>query len=253
MDYTWLKLYRKSVESRVFKNPNLWKVWTWCLMKAAYRERWVTVQTGRTSIEVKVEPGQFVFGRFSAADELGMKPSSVWKRMQKLQKLENLNINSDIKYSLITIINWESYQGLENNCDSNGDSGVTAEEQSGDTNKKVKKVKKVKKETYIGSPLTSYQYPDWLNKTLWQDFHRMRSRIKKPITTARTITGLLNKLEKLVSEGHDQDELIQNAVDHCWQSFYPPKKERVSGNGKYSDKTARTIENLKNWSPPNEG
>ena len=73
------------------------------------------------------------------------------------------------------------------------------------------------------SVLKSYPYPDWLNKELWADFHRMRSRIKKPITTKRTIEGLLNKLKATIDDGHDQDEIIQAAITGCWLSFYPPK------------------------------
>jgi hypothetical protein len=83
-----------------------------------------------------------------------------------------------------------------------------------------------------GSVLKIYDYPDWLNKNLWSDFHRMRSRIKKPITTERTIAGLLNKLKSLIDEGNTQDEIIQAAIDNCWQSFYPAK----SCNPKKDDK-----------------
>jgi hypothetical protein len=73
-----------------------------------------------------------------------------------------------------------------------------------------------------------------LDRKLFGDFARMRSRIKKPITTAKTITGLLNKLEKIVADGHDQGQIIQEAIDRCWLNFYPPKDEgrKVDRNGK---------------------
>jgi hypothetical protein len=74
-----------------------------------------------------------------------------------------------------------------------------------------------------GSVLKSYPYPDWLNKNLWADFHKMRSRIKKPITTERTIKGLITSLKKLMDDGHCQEDIIQMAIDKCWLSFYPPK------------------------------
>lgn len=76
-----------------------------------------------------------------------------------------------------------------------------------------------------GSVLKTYPYPDWLNKSLWQDFHRMRSRIRKPVTTEKTITGLMNKLKSITGDGHSQDEIIQLAIDNCWLTFYPPKKK----------------------------
>jgi len=80
------------------------------------------------------------------------------------------------------------------------------------------------------SPIKAYQYPDWLNRSLWSDFCRMRSRIKKPITTERTINGLLSRLKEHVDKGYTQDEIIQAAIDHCWQSFFiPNNKPKNSG------------------------
>ena len=83
-----------------------------------------------------------------------------------------------------------------------------------------------------GSVLKSYQYPEWLNKGLWSDFCKMRIRIKKPVTTERTVKNLLSALERLM-QSHSQDEIIQESIDHCWQDFYPPKQQNqpASNNG----------------------
>lgn len=98
--------------------------------------------------------------------------------------------------------------------------------------KNIKKKKNCEKDTPSppdppkwgnGSVLKTYDYPDWLDRELWGDFHRMRTRIKKPITTKHTITGLINKLAGLIDQGYQQDIVIQTAIDNCWMSFYPPK------------------------------
>jgi len=68
-----------------------------------------------------------------------------------------------------------------------------------------------------------YIYPDWLNLSLFNDFKKMRTKIKKPITTDRTIDGLLNKLKSIIDSGYPQEKVIQQSIDHCWQSFYEPK------------------------------
>jgi hypothetical protein len=114
MNDSFVFLYHKTLESRVFKNEGLLKVWIWCLLKANYKESWVTLKTGKSSIEVKVMPGQFIFGRNSAAKQLRMNPETVRKRMNKLKNMQNLTINSTNQYSLVTIVNWESYQGKKN-------------------------------------------------------------------------------------------------------------------------------------------
>lgn len=138
MDLGYIKLFRKSFESRVFKNDGLWKLWTWCLMKANHEEKWVTINTGRGTSEIQVGPGQFVFGRNTAAKELNMNPSTVWKRIVKLKNMQNLNIESNTHCSVVTITNWTFYQG-------NGKKGtgkVTGKEQASNTNKNDKKKEK---------------------------------------------------------------------------------------------------------------
>lgn len=124
--YGWVKLYRQLIDSQVFQNEGLLKVWLWCLLKAAHKGQWAEIQMGPSISEVWLKPGQFIFGRHSAAKKLKMKESTVWKRMLKLQKIENLNIESNTHYSLITIINWDSYQNHIGKSDIIGDRRGTA-------------------------------------------------------------------------------------------------------------------------------
>ena len=135
--------------------------------------------------------------------------------------------------TLITIINYEKFQGSDTADDTeDGQQTVQQTDSNYYNRKKGKKGKNVNnKEKDIGatekvapvSVLKSYPYPEWLNKDLWSDFHRMRSKIKKPITTERTITGLIKKLKSIIDDGHNQDDIIQASIDGCWQTFYPPK------------------------------
>lgn len=147
----YIQLYRKTLKSRVFQNEGLFKVWIWCLLKANHKENWVPVKTGRGTTEVHLLPGQFIFGRKSAAKELKMHPSTVWKRIVKLKNMRNCDIESNTHYSLVTLINWESYQGGHKK----GTSKVTPKEQPSNTNNndnndnnKEKNIKEKKKCVY---------------------------------------------------------------------------------------------------------
>jgi hypothetical protein len=128
MERGWIKLWRKSEDSRVFQNEGLWKVWTWCLMQAAHEGHWVPIKVGKVITEVWVEPGQFIFGRNSAAKRLRMAPSTVWKRMLKLENMRNSDINRNSNYSVVSIVNWNSYQPKKKKGDIKGDSGGTTGE-----------------------------------------------------------------------------------------------------------------------------
>jgi hypothetical protein len=162
LDRGYFKCWRKLFDSQVFQNEGLLKVWIWCLGKASYRERCIGFETGKGGVEVFIKPGQFVFGRDSAAKELRMNPSSVWKRINKLKNLGNCDIESNRQYSIISITNWSIYQGdfLESNSESNYQ--VTGKEQASNTNKKDKKVNK---EIYSPDFLEFYKaYPRKVDK-----------------------------------------------------------------------------------------
>lgn len=149
MERGFIKLWRKSQDSQVFQNAELWKVWTWCLMRANHKQNWVTIKTGRGETEVRVDPGQFIFGRKAAAKELKMPESSIWKRMKKLKNIENVNIKSDSKYSIVSIVNWEAYNSDEQKGDSKGDKQVTSKEQARNTEKNDKNYKNDKNKEKI--------------------------------------------------------------------------------------------------------
>ena len=126
MDRDCINLWRKTLKSQIFRNESMLKVWIWCLLKAADKKRWGQIVVGKHKIEVELLPGQFIFGRDSAAQELDMPASSVWQRMQKLKNIGNLDINCDSNYSIISLLNWSAYQDVENEYDSNYDSRMTA-------------------------------------------------------------------------------------------------------------------------------
>ena len=124
-------------------------------MKASHEEHWVTVTTGRGQTEVKLQPGQFIFGRNQAAAELGDKPISTYKRMLKLKKLGNLNIQSNTHYSIVTICNWDKYQSEltkeEQPKEQASINQVSTKYQPSNTYKNVKNDKNVKNNKYINN------------------------------------------------------------------------------------------------------
>jgi len=142
----WVRLFRKILDSRIFQNEGLLKVWIWCLLKTSHKVRWVSMDSGRGQVEVKIFPGQFIYGRFSAAKELKMSPSSVRNRILKLEIMQNLTIKKDRQYSIVSITNWGLYQGDIEKEDSEEDHHRTTKGQPKDTDKNVKNVENLKKD-----------------------------------------------------------------------------------------------------------
>lgn len=142
----WIKLHRKIISDPVFQNEKLLKVWLYCLLKASHKkhESMVGMQV------VSLDPGEFVFGRKKAAIELNMKESTVWDRMKLLEKIGNIDIKSNNKFSVVNVVNWGKYQDREDEDQQQNqqqtDSKPTTNRQQTDTNKNVKNVKNVKNE-----------------------------------------------------------------------------------------------------------
>jgi hypothetical protein len=110
MDRGWVKLWRKLLDSQIFQNEGLLKLAIWALLKANHEEAWVPVKTGRGITTVHLKPGQFIFGRHTAARELNMSPSTTRNRLQLARNAHFMDTQTFSHYSVGTIINWDSYQ-----------------------------------------------------------------------------------------------------------------------------------------------
>ena len=147
-------------------------------MRANHKEAWVQVKTGRGVTEVHVLPGQFIFGRKSASLQLKMKESTIRNRIEKLKKMGNMDIQPDTHYSIITIINWELYQGENNKEDRQEDRQRTGKGQAKDTNKNEENVKNEenKKNKDFLSDSTEYG----LSELLFDEILKNNPNQKKP-------------------------------------------------------------------------
>ncbi|HYD92501.1 MAG TPA: hypothetical protein VEA37_13575 [Flavobacterium sp.] len=149
----------------MFQNEKLLKVWVWCLLKATHTEHEQAVGFQK----VTLQPGQFVTGRYEAATELNMKPSTVWRYLNMLKVNNSVDIKSNTKFSVVTVVNWGFYQSecekLDSEVDTNVDNKWTASGQQVDTNKNVKNDKNVKKIIYADHvKLTESEYQKLVDK-----------------------------------------------------------------------------------------
>lgn len=105
-DKSYIKLFRKILNSPIFENEKALKVWIWCLLKATHKEREQLV--GKQIVHL--EKGQFVTGRKKASEELKMNDRTIYDYFKLLEKLQMISINSNNKFSIVTVEKWEDYQ-----------------------------------------------------------------------------------------------------------------------------------------------
>ena len=192
----FILLARSILESEVFASQKMLKIWIWCLCKANHKDKFVSIKTGRGETTVKVKRSQFLFGRFKAEEELGIDGSTIYKHMQKLQDIGNIEIKSNSHYSIISICNYDTYQQAEEykvtGNEQAKDKQVTGNEQASNTTKNDNNVKNVKNDKNN----TGWNFlKDQLINLDSQNYEKIASAHKMSLEQVRQ--GMLDFLDKM--------------------------------------------------------
>lgn len=152
------------MDSWQFADPEVLRVWLWIIFKANFSDSFFTVRSGSGERIVKVKRGQFIFGRKSAASELKLHESKVYRIVQAMAVDGCISIESNSLFSIITVNKYDDYQSNTENEEAEiiqfrtgheqpMNNPRTSREQPADNVrtlhknvKKVNNVKKVKKE-----------------------------------------------------------------------------------------------------------
>lgn len=187
MNRGYVKVWRKIQDSDILKNHKYCTFFLWCLTKASHKR--VTVIVGYQP--VALEPGQFIFGRRMAAIELGMTEREIRTCLQISKKSNFATIKTTNKFSIITIINWPTYQGQE--TDARPAKRPTGDQQA-TTNKNVKNVKK-KDPDFFSSRFSALrdQYPS--------DFQKNIDEILAAISSTRKRGKITDSVKLQILEG----------------------------------------------------
>ena len=197
----WIKLHRKILDSPIFQNEKLFKVFAYCLMKASHKEH--TQLVGRRVVHLK--KGQFVFGRKRASEELRLKESTIRDYVKLLENLGTIDIKSDNKFSVITVVNWSIYQTDEEISDNKYDNKSTTNQHQMDnksttnqhqinTNKNVKngendKNEKNEKNVVVGDDFAS----------IYNLYQENIEQVPSPITTEKLTQDIDHYGKELVA------------------------------------------------------
>lgn len=165
---------------------------------------------------IELDAGQFVFGRKQASMDLKMPEQTIRTCLKNLEKLGNISVKSTNRYSLITVLNWETYQGEENEINQQLTSRSPTTNQQLTTNKKDKKVKKDKKEPSAAEKTRRVKSP-WKNS-------------KDPMDNKQFVESMLKSKQRHVQIiGHLADQLKPGLTTKGqWQVFFDRYKKQAS-------------------------
>lgn len=229
MGDTWLKLYRSLLKKPIWRQstPEQKVILITILMMVNY----LPADWEWNGEIYTCQPGQRVTSLETIAAECGKGISiqNVRTALKRFEKLGFLTNESTKTGRLITVANWEKYQGGEDEPNKEANKDLTKTQQRGnkdltprEESKKDKKDRK--KEIYKGLP------PE-LQITV-DDFLEMRRRIKAPATD-RALELMLKKLDGL--SGGDTGtavKILEQSIERGWKTVYPLKDDsKLQGVG----------------------
>ena len=133
----FITLHRKIVEWEWYSDANVFRVFTHLILTANWEpKKWQGIL---------VERGQRITSIQHIAEETGLTPQSVRTAIKKLKSTGELTSKSTNKYTVVTLINYDFYQTMENEVTNKTTSNLTNEQQT--NNKQLTTTKPLNKET----------------------------------------------------------------------------------------------------------
>lgn len=195
----YIKLYRELLNNPIAKRPDYAWLWTTLLLKASHKE----VKFIWNDEVVVLKPGQFITGRKQLSSETGISESKVYRILKYLKNEQQIEQQSNNKYTTITILNWKKYQESEQQIEQPVNNKRTTSEQPVNTYKNVKNDKNEKNtEIYVA-------VIDYLNKKAGRKY--------KPAN------GNTKWIQARLSEGYELNDFIK-VIDIKTASWKNDKK-----------------------------
>ena len=102
----WIKIHRKILDWEYYGDPNTFRIFFHCLVSANYEDKkWQGINVNR---------GSFVTTTSDLSKTLSMTPMQVRTSLKKNVQANTISIESTNKYTIIHVLNFESYQTSEN-------------------------------------------------------------------------------------------------------------------------------------------
>jgi hypothetical protein len=246
----WIKVHRKLVDWEWYNDINVKVVFLHLLLTANHKEKQWKGQT--------ILRGQKLTSIEHLADDVGLTIQQTRTALKKLKSTHEITIKTTNKNTLITIEKFNNYQFeidednkqnnkqfnnlITNNQQTNNKQITTNKNEKNDNNDNIKKEKNKKRKTFE-EVLAENNCSEELEITV-RDFIDMRKTIKKPMTS-KALELLFRNLEKLTNLEEEKIAILNQSIEHGWQTVYPLKTNNMRNSSKSEIKEEAKQEELK--------
>lgn len=230
MNEGWVKLHRAVCESAVFDDAEILRLWIYILINAAHKDH-DTIYQGKI---VHIKKGEFVTGRKILAREFKLSESKIYRMLTTLAELGNIEIKSNNKFSLVTVVNWAKYQDDSENLNNKR----TANEQQLNN-------KRTTDEQQLN---TTEEWKEWKECIEWKEDVDVRTReddfIPPSTPTLHDIRNFCIDRDSIIDPARFYNYYSRVGWDKCgdWQI----KIEEWENNA-YANNDRERVEKLKNY------
>lgn len=127
----WICLHRKILENPIIcKDNDYFVVWCYLLLSATH-EKLTVIFKGKKII---LKAGQLITGRKSIAEKFNISESKVQRILKNFEIEQQIEQQTSSKKRLITILNWDKYQNIEQQIEQRVNNKRTTNEQQMNTN-----------------------------------------------------------------------------------------------------------------------
>lgn len=205
----WIKLHRSTLDHWIAKDAEYLKTWLRMLADANFEDK-SHLFNGAL---ITVKRGQLIFGLESYSDRVNIGISKLRTMLKLLEKDGMISRQKTNKYSIISIVNYETYQD-----DDRQDSGKPQADDRQPATPKEGKNKRIKEVNNISSNLDFSEWPQQPNPEILEAWLVMRKKVKAS-NTQLAMNTIGKEMAKAVSGGLTVDYCLSMAESSAWKGF----------------------------------
>lgn len=131
----YIKLSRKLLDNPIFKKPAYLAVWIYLLLNAQHKETFFIWNNKKQTLK----KGQLLTGLKTISKKTGVAQGTVYRILKYLENEKQIEQQKTTKFTVITIVNWDRYQGNGNQNEKQIENRLKTDEKQIETYKNVNK------------------------------------------------------------------------------------------------------------------
>jgi len=225
MSNGFVKMFRSSLESSVFHDDKTWKLWCYILMSASYKDKHIPFN-GK---DIFISTGSFVCGIKKLSKSLSMSEQNIRTRLKYLKSTNRITIESNNKFSVIQVQNWDKYQGDESNDNNQINIPVTGQQHSSNI------------------PLTGQQHSTNIPLTTTKKGKKGKKgeESKESKESKESINTSIVQTSSAVMDDINKKESIEMCFDLVWAEY--PRKEGRTAALRHFKRTVKKPSDFENF------